>query len=61
MYKGKLHETEDVTPTWQSIIHIYLNALEYGDKEGKEAARHEIRRLAKIADQYNELIKAKNK
>lgn len=50
-------QTIDVTPRWQDIIEIHIQALE---ASGSESARKEIRRLAKIADQYNELVKSHN-
>lgn len=58
VYKGRVHEVIDCTPTWESVIDIYINSIENGSSILREAARHEIRRIAKIADEYNKLIKA---
>lgn len=52
MYNGKMVEVEDCTPTWAGIVGIYINALENGSKDGKQAAREEIKRMAQLADLY---------
>lgn len=57
IYQGKIIETETVTPSWSDIIGLHLNALQYGDRKGKEAAALEVRRMATIADRYNEMVK----
>ena len=43
-------EYVDVTPTWAGVIDIYITALERGSGAGVEAARDEIRRLARQYD-----------
>ena len=43
-------ETIDCTPTWAGVIDIYITALERGSGAGVEAARDEIRRLARQYD-----------
>lgn len=40
-------QTIDCTPTWAGVIDIYITALERRSGAGAEAARDEIRRLAR--------------
>ena len=40
----------DVTPTWSAAVEIYMVCLENGDEKGKEGAREELRRLARMVD-----------
>lgn len=42
----------NLQPTWEAITRLYIALLEDGDAEGKEAARAELLRMAKIADRY---------
>ena len=51
-------EYVDVTPKWADIIDIYIAALERGSGSGVEAAREEVRRLAKAYDNAIEYIEA---
>lgn len=44
----------DCTPKWADIIEIHIAALQVN---GSESAKKEIRRLATIADQYNDLVR----
>ena len=46
-------KTIDMTPTWAGVIDIYIMALERGSGVGKDAAREEIRRLAR---QYDAIV-----
>lgn len=57
MKENKKIITEDVTPTWQEVVDIYIEALQNGDDKGREAARQEIRQMAKISDAHNELVR----
>ena len=43
----------DMTPTWEAAARIYIEVLEHGTEEGKEAAREELIRLAR---QYDALV-----
>jgi len=43
----------DMTPTWEAATRIYIEVLEHGTEEGKEAARAELIRLAQ---QYDALV-----
>jgi len=48
--------TIDLTPSWAAAVEIYMAVLEspYADNlEGREAARSELRRLARAVDQCN--------
>lgn len=47
----------DVTPTWSGILPIILTALRDATPEGQRMAGEEIRRMAKLADEYAELVK----
>lgn len=49
----------DCTPTWASLLPVYIAALEDGSEAGRVAARAELARMAEAADRYNELCKAK--
>jgi hypothetical protein len=40
----------DITPTWETAVHIYLMVLEEGEEKGKVAAREELLRLARNYD-----------
>ena len=40
----------DVTLTWSEAVEIYMACLENGTEKGKEGAREELRRLAKMVD-----------
>lgn len=40
----------DITPTWETAVHIYLMVLEDGTEEGKAMAREELLRLARTYD-----------
>lgn len=55
-WEGKMVEVEDVTPTWEGILPIYLNSIRHG--ENAHAAQVELTRMAQLADKYNALIKA---
>ncbi len=44
-------KTIDLTPTWETAARIYIEVLENGEtEEGKQAARDEIMRMAKLLD-----------
>lgn len=43
----------DMTPTWEAATRIYIEVLERGTEEGKQAARAELIRLAQ---QYDGLV-----
>lgn len=49
--------TIDLTPTWEAILPALLAALENGTETGKKFAHEELKRMAKIADEYNRLTK----
>ena len=40
----------DLTPTWEAATRIYIEVLEHGTEEGKQAAREELIRLAQQYD-----------
>lgn len=42
----------DMTPTWAVAVEIYIAALENGTEKGKQAAREEIRRMARMLDDH---------
>jgi len=43
--------TIDLTPRWADAMQIYIAALEHGTGAGRDAAREELHRVAKILDQ----------
>ena len=49
--------TIDLTPTWETAVHIYLMVLEDGTEEGKDMARKELLRLARTYDALNNNVK----
>jgi len=51
--------TIDITPTWASNMEILLMLLEKGTDQGKDEARAELRRVAKLLDQQNAQKEAK--
>ena len=51
-------KTIDVTPTWESIVEVLMLALTNGTENGREIAREELRRMAKIADKFVAIQKA---
>lgn len=59
MYNGKMVETVDCTPTWESVIDIYIACLENpkAGESGKQSARGEIKKMARLADERNALQK----
>jgi hypothetical protein len=55
----RLVETMDCTPTWSGILPLYLSILEDNSSKqnAKDSARAEIKRMATIADAYNDTRK----
>jgi len=45
----------DITPTWVDVLPMMLLALEQGSDEGKTIAKEELLRMAKAADQANNI------
>ncbi len=41
-----------LTPTWEAMTRLFIALLEDGDAEGRETARNELLRMARIADRY---------
>lgn len=52
-------KTIDVTPTWEGILPTLLVLLENGNSKGRETARAELKRMAKLADCYVETLREK--
>lgn len=52
-YECEKVETEDVTPTWEDVLPIHLEA--YAHKRTK-AAKDEILRMAQTADKWNRAV-----
>jgi hypothetical protein len=55
--KTKKVETIDLTPTWTEILPALL-AIWDKSEGGKNIAMGELRKMAKLADLYNEMVKA---
>ena len=50
----------DCTPTWEGILSSMLMVIEHGEsQESKIAMRAELYRMARLADKYVEIVKAK--
>jgi len=56
--KNEIIETIDVTPTWADVLPVLLTAHANGGPEGQKAAYEELRRMARLADKYNESLKS---
>lgn len=51
-------ETIDCTPSWVSILPVYLHVLqESANVQAVDSAQKEMMRMAKAADSFNDLIK----
>jgi len=50
-------KTIDLTPTWSALLPAFLAVLESGTDAGKELVIAELARMARAADQFNELVK----
>ncbi|MDO3558179.1 hypothetical protein [Ralstonia pseudosolanacearum] len=46
-------KTIKLTPTWASLLGVYLAVLEDGNAEGRRIAKEELARMAQAADQWN--------
>lgn len=50
---------EDCTPTWEAMTPFMINTLRRGeDPKSIEDITGEIQRMARLADKYNEAVKA---
>lgn len=47
-------ETLDLTPKWSEILPALLAVSQDGTIHGKNAAAHEMRRMAQAADKWND-------
>lgn len=45
-------KTENLVPTWEAVLPIYLMAYENGEHKGRSAALEELQRMARLADLY---------
>lgn len=50
--KIKVVGTINLQPTWEAMTRLYIALLEDGDAGGRETARNELLRMARIADTY---------
>ncbi len=48
-------KTVDVTPKWSDLLLVLLQGYTDGAPSGKTAALHELKRMAELADRYNEV------
>jgi len=51
--------TIDCTPTWEGVLPLLLEGLKSDSNEVYSNNMEELRRMAQLADAYNELIKSK--
>lgn len=49
--------TVDLTPSWEEILPGLLAVLQDGNSLGRNLAKVQLYRMAKVADQYVELTK----
>jgi len=56
---GRHEFTIDATPTWVSLIPVFVAVIENGSAEGRKIAIEELTRLAKFADEVNAREKGK--
>ena len=55
------YETVDVTPTWESLIKLYLDLYEGSSApEKKQGIAEEFKRMARLVDAYVALKKESN-
>lgn len=52
-------ETIDLRPTWVKTGSMIIALLEAGSTQGKQVAKTELLKMAKLADAYVELVKEK--
>lgn len=56
---GYLAQTIDMTPTWSSLLPVYLEAItERKNKVSYDSAMQELKRMAALADKYAEYVKS---
>ncbi len=49
-----MSQAVNVTPTWSAVLPMLIMAIENGPSEGSYHAIQELRRMAEIADNWNE-------
>ena len=47
-------ETIDLTPSWKSMVGLFVTLIENGGTDGRRAAIEELDRMASLADAYVE-------
>lgn len=50
-------EKINIQENWEQTMPILISILEYGSEKGKQIAREELRRLAKLVDELNQAKK----
>jgi hypothetical protein len=50
MNTGNKARFVDMTPTWESMIGVFVALIESGNAQGRKTAIEELTRMAKIAD-----------
>ncbi len=53
----EMTQAVNVTPTWSAVLPMLIMAIENGPSEGSYHAIQELRRMAEIADNWNEEAK----
>lgn len=48
--------TVDLTPSWAGMVNVIMLLLDKGDREGREVAMGEFRKMATLADKYVAMI-----
>lgn len=47
----------DITPSWISLLDALVDLTQSRNTEARKVAYEELRRMAKAADLYNEIVK----
>jgi len=51
-------KVENMTPTWEALLPLYLSILETGPEAAKVPIRKEMFRLAQAVDSANKVVKS---
>ncbi len=46
----------DLTPTWSAMVNTMIFCIE--NSSNKEPVKQELRKMAELADKYNELVRS---
>lgn len=49
--------TVDLTPTWSNIVPMLVLLIEHGNSEGRRTAWDQLYKMARLADERNEMAR----